>query len=89
MTSSNIRFIGLDVHKESIEIAIAEDEAIRDLSGAREECVSTRTKAKQRLKSFLLRHDIRCPHNTNWNETHLRWLAEINYLTQLPKSLKA
>ena len=31
MTSSNIRFIGLDVHKESIEIAIAEDEAIRDI----------------------------------------------------------
>jgi len=54
-----------------------EDEAIRDLSRAREECVSTRTKAKQRLKSFLLRHDIRCPHSANWNEAHLRWLAEI------------
>lgn len=54
-----------------------EDEAIRDLSRAREECVSTRTKAKQRLKSFLLRHDIRCPHRANWNEAHLRWLAEI------------
>lgn len=54
-----------------------EDEAIRDLSRAREECVSVRAKAKQRLKSFLLRHDIRCPHSPNWNEAHLRWLAEI------------
>lgn len=54
-----------------------EDEAIRDLSRAREECVSTRAKAKQRLKSFLLRHDIRCPYSPNWNEAHLRWLAQV------------
>lgn len=54
-----------------------EDEAIRDLSRAREDVVSTRKKAKQRLKSFLLRHDIRCPHSENWNEAHLRWLAVI------------
>ena len=54
-----------------------EDEAIRDLNRAREECVATRAKAKQRLKSFLLRHDIRCPHSANWNEAHLRWLAEV------------
>lgn len=54
-----------------------EDEAIRDLTRAREEIVYTRTKAKQRLKSFLLRHDIRCPQSANWSEAHLRWLAEV------------
>lgn len=54
-----------------------EDESIRDLVRAREEAMHVRTKAKQRLKSFLLRHDIRCPHSENWSEAHLRWLAEI------------
>lgn len=55
----------------------AEDEAIRDLVRARDEAMHVRTKAKQRLKAFLLRHDIRCPHSENWSEAHLRWLAEI------------
>lgn len=54
-----------------------EDEAMRDLTRAREEIIHTRTKAKQRLKSFLLRHDIRCPQSANWSEAHLRWLAEV------------
>jgi len=54
-----------------------EDEAIRDLTRAREDAVHIRTKAKQRLKAFLLRHDIRCPRSENWSEAHLRWLAEI------------
>jgi len=54
-----------------------EDEAMRDLSRAREEVVSTKRKGKQQLKAFLLRHDIRCPTTANWNEAHLRWLATI------------
>ncbi|MFT5549290.1 MAG: transposase [Candidatus Azotimanducaceae bacterium] len=54
-----------------------EDEAIRDLSRAREDIVTTKKKAKQRLKSFLLRHEFRCPHSENWNEAHLRWLAVV------------
>jgi len=54
-----------------------EDESVRDLVRAREEAMFVRTKAKQRLKAFLLRHDIRCPHSENWSEAHLRWLAEI------------
>lgn len=36
-----------------------EDEAIRDLSRAREDTMLVRKAARQRLKSFLLRHDIR------------------------------
>ena len=35
------------------------DEAIRDLSRAREDAVNSRVQARHQLKSFLLRHDIR------------------------------
>lgn len=61
----------------AVYVPDAEDESIRDLVRAREEAMHVRTKAKQRLKAFLLRHDIRCPHSENWSEAHLRWLAEI------------
>ena len=61
----------------SVYVPNPEDEAVRDLTRARLDAVELRTRAKQRLKSFLLRHDIRCPHSENWNEAHLRWLAEV------------
>ncbi|MDH5444810.1 MAG: IS110 family transposase [Gammaproteobacteria bacterium] len=53
-----------------------EDEAIRDLSRAREDAMLVQKAARQRLKSFLLRHDIRYQGKTAWNESHLRWLAD-------------
>ena len=33
--------------------------------------------AKFRLKSFLLRHDIRYTDKADWRPAHLRWLAEV------------
>ena len=54
----------------------AEDEAIRDVSCAREDAVIALKSAKQRLKSFLLRHGIHFNGSANWSEKHLRWLAE-------------
>ncbi len=54
-----------------------DDEAIRDLSRAREDAVLDQKAARQRLKSFLLRHGIRYEGQANWNEAHLRWLAEL------------
>jgi transposase len=53
-----------------------EDEAIRDLSRAREDAMLIQKSARQRLKSFLLRHDIRYQGKTSWTEAHLRWLAD-------------
>ena len=53
-----------------------EDEAIRDLSRAREDTMLVQKSARQRLKSFLLRHDIRYAGKTSWTEAHLRWLAD-------------
>ncbi len=53
-----------------------EDEAIRDLSRAREDAMIIQKSARQRLKSFLLRHNIRYQGRANWSEKHLRWLAD-------------
>ena len=54
-----------------------EDEAIRDLSRAREDVVGDLKAAKFRLKAFLLRHDIRYTGRANWAPAHLRWLSEV------------
>lgn len=53
-----------------------EDEAIRDLARAREDAMLAQKSARQRLKSFLLRHNIRYQGKTCWTEKHLRWLAD-------------
>ncbi len=53
-----------------------EDEAMRDLSRAREDAMIIQKSARQRLKSFLLRHNIRYQGRANWGEKHLRWLAD-------------
>jgi len=54
-----------------------EDEAIRDLSRAREDANKDLKSAKHRLKSFLLRQDIRYEGRTNWGPAHLRWLGNV------------
>ena len=55
----------------------AEDEAIRDLTRAREDALRDVKAAKYRLKAFLLRQDIRYSGQANWGAAHLRWLAEV------------
>ena len=54
-----------------------EDEAIRDLTRAREDTLGDLKDAKCRLKAFLLRHDIRYTGRANWSPAHLRWLSEV------------
>ena len=54
-----------------------EDEAIRDLSRAREDAIRDLKAAKFRLKAFLLRHDIRYTGQATWGPAHLRWLSEV------------
>jgi transposase len=54
-----------------------EDEAMRDLTRAREDAISDCKDAKLRLKAFLLRHDIRYTGRANWGPAHLRWLSEV------------
>jgi transposase len=61
----------------AVYVPTVEDEAIRDLSRAREDAISDLKAAKFRLKAFLLRHDIRYTGRATWGEAHLRWLSEV------------
>jgi transposase len=54
-----------------------EDEAIRDLTRAREEALRDVKAAKFRLKAFSLRHDTRYTGAATWGPAHLRWLSEV------------
>jgi transposase len=60
-----------------VYVPSVEDEAIRDLSRAREDALSDLKTAKFRLKAFLLRHDIRYTGRATWGPAHLRWLREV------------
>jgi transposase len=61
----------------AVYVPKVEDEAIRDLSRAREDTIGDLKAAKFRLKAFLLRHDIRYTGRATWNSAHLRWLSEV------------
>jgi transposase len=60
-----------------VYVPTVEDEAIRDLTRAREDTIRDLKAAKLRLKAFLLRHDIRYTGRATWSPAHLRWLSEV------------
>jgi transposase len=60
-----------------VYVPTVEDEAIRDLSRAREDAMCDLKAAKFRLKAFLLRHDIRYTGQATWGPAHLRGLSEV------------
>ena len=61
----------------AIHVPSIEDEAMRDLSRAREAILSDLKSAKRRLKSFLLRLGMNYTGKATWNEAHLRYLARV------------
>ena len=54
-----------------------EDEAMRDLLRSRDQVRRAQHRARQQLKMFLLRHNIRYAGTTSWTPRHLRYLARI------------
>ena len=60
----------------AVDVPTVEDDAIRDLSRAREDTLSDLKDAKFRLKACLRRHAIRDTGRANWRPAHLRWLSE-------------
>jgi Transposase len=60
-----------------VDVPPVADEAIRDLTRAREDTLRDLKSAKFRLKAFLLRHEIRYTGRATWGPAHLRWLAEV------------
>jgi transposase len=61
----------------SVYVSKVEDEAMRDLTRAREDTISDLKDATCRLKAFVLRQAIRYVGRATWHPAHLRWLSEV------------
>ena len=61
----------------AVYVPNAQDEAMRDLSRAREDAVMVAKKAKQRLKAFLLRNSVVFTGSSQWSKAYFKWLADI------------
>jgi transposase len=59
-----------------VYVPLIGDEAMRDMCRAREDAMSDMQASRRRLKSLLLRHDIRYSGKADWRPAHLRWLAD-------------
>ena len=62
---------------DPIYVPEPEDEAVRDLSRARETAMHDLNDARYQLKALLLRNNIHYSGTANWTLKHLRWLTEI------------
>jgi transposase len=71
----------------AIHVPDETDEAIRDLSRARADAVADRTRARNRLKGFLLRHGHRYSGTANWGEAHLRYLRTLELASPVHKAV--
>ena len=60
-----------------IHVPDAADEAVRDLIRARYQVQRQRHRARQQLKMFLLRQNLRYAGTTAWGAAHLRFLATV------------
>ena len=60
-----------------VYVPLPEDEAMRDLTRAREDAVNVLRTARQRLGAFLLRQGHRYPGKSPWKPAHRRWLSDI------------
>jgi transposase len=54
-------------------------EALRDVTRAREDMKHLQRQAKQRLLAFLLRHDKRYSGRSNWTQAHFRWFETVKF----------
>ena len=61
----------------AIHVPCEEDEAMRDLTRAREDAVRALRTAQQQLKAFLLRYGKRYTGKNSWTPAHMRWLSDI------------
>ena len=61
----------------AIYVLREEDEAMRDLTRAREDAVKALKTARHQLNAFLLRYGQRYPGKASWTPSHLRWLSDV------------
>ena len=60
-----------------VYVPLVEDEAMRDLTRAREDAKGNEKKSKQRLRAFLLRSGHRYSGRSPWSRAYMRWLSDI------------
>jgi transposase len=60
----------------AVRVPEADDEAMRDLTRAREDAISVERRARQRTAAFLLRHGRRYPGKTTWGRGYWNWLLQ-------------
>lgn len=60
-----------------ISVPDAGDEALRDLTRAREDAVQARATVRQQLQGMLLRYGLPYRGKTRWSKAHTRWLATL------------
>lgn len=61
----------------AVNVPDSEDEAMRDLTRAREDSKAAERKARQQLNAFLLRHGFIYGGKSNWSLAHWRWISDI------------
>lgn len=61
----------------AVYVPDSQDEAMRDLTRAREDAVLATRKAKQRLSAFLLRNRVIYTGRTRWSKDFFNWLSDI------------
>lgn len=63
----------------AVHVPDVADEAMRDLVRAWGAAKQDLKQARQRLKSFLLVHDVRYAGTAKWGPAHRRWLSEFTF----------
>ena len=64
----------------AVSVPDDQQEALRDLTRAREDIKHLERQAKQRLLAFLLRHGRRYDGKSNWTQAHFRWLEAVKFV---------
>ncbi|MEX0828186.1 MAG: IS110 family transposase [Haliea sp.] len=64
----------------SVWVSDTEQEAMRDLTRARDDMKAQERKARQQLNAFVLRHGHHWPKGrTRWTQTHFNWLESLRF----------
>ncbi len=62
-----------------VRVPTQEQEALRDLSRARQKAAKELAHAKQRVNAFILRHGLYYPQKSRWTRQHLEWLRRQHF----------
>lgn len=60
----------------AVRVPTEEQEALRDLSRARQQAAKELAHSRQRINALMLRHGLFYPAKSRWNREHLAWLRK-------------